>query len=108
MLRGDDLVGAHPGEEVVAGVELAHAAFTKANPEANVEARHAFNSAWAKLWAQQMSPEAATFLSGTSSQAPGKWRVNGVLANQPEFAQSYKCKVPGPMALPADQQIKVW
>lgn len=92
----------------LSGFELASAAFAKAIPEPSVEARQTFNGAWARLWAQQMSPEAATFLSGTSSQAPGKWRVNGVLANQPEFASSYKCKLPGPMAFPADQQIKVW
>jgi putative endopeptidase len=49
-----------------------------------------------------------TFLSTTSSQPPGQWRANAPLANQPGFATVYKCKVPGPMAVPEANRIRVW
>ncbi|RMH93613.1 M13 family peptidase [Lysobacter pythonis] len=92
----------------LAGIELAQAALEKAMPAATDANRQAFYQAWARLWAQQMGVEAATFLSTTSAEPPGQWRVNGTLANQPGFAASFQCKAPGPLALPETSRIKVW
>ena len=39
---------------------------------------------------------------------PGVWRSNGTLANQAGFASAFACKVPGPMALPEANRIRVW
>ena len=70
--------------------------------------RQAFYRGWARLWAQQMSPEAATYLSATSIEAPGQWRSNGTLANREMFAASFQCKAPGAMALPEASRVTVW
>ncbi len=92
----------------IAGMDLAETAMAKAMGGANADNRKAFYEAWARLWAQQMSVEAATYLSSSAGQPPGQWRSNATLANQPGFALAYKCKVPGPMALPDASRVKVW
>lgn len=92
----------------IAGMDLAEAAMAKALAGASADNRKAFYEGWAHLWAQQMSVEAATYLASTSGQPPGQWRSNATLANQPGFALAYKCKVPGPMALPDASRVKVW
>lgn len=93
----------------LSGFELAEAALASAEPGSSDEAsRKSFYQAWTKLWAQQMSREAATFLASTSQSAPGLWRANGVLMNNAGFAATYKCKTPAPMLLPEAQRIKVW
>ncbi|SIP97482.1 M13-type metalloendopeptidase [Solilutibacter tolerans] len=92
----------------IAGMDLAETAMAKAMRGANTDNRKAFYEAWARLWAQQMSVEAATYLSTSAGQPPGQWRSNATLANQPGFALAYKCKVPGPMALPDASRVKVW
>ena len=40
--------------------------------------------------------------------APAKWRVNGPMANLPEFHAAFGVKPGQPMWRPADQQVKVW
>ncbi len=92
----------------LAGIELAETAMNRALPQAGVPERLAFQQAWAQLWAQQMSVEAAAFMASTSEQPPGLWRVNGTLANQPSFATTHACTVPAPMALPEEARIRVW
>lgn len=92
----------------LSGFELAESAFAKAEPAANDELRKHFYQAWTRLWAQQMSREAATFLASTSQSAPGLWRANGALLNTAGFSAAYKCKAPAPLAPAESQRIKVW
>ena len=92
----------------IAGMDLAETAMAKAMAGATADNRKALYQGWAQLWAQQMSEEAATYLSTTASQPPGQWRSNATLSNLPGFALAYKCKVPGPMALADGSRIKVW
>lgn len=40
--------------------------------------------------------------------APAKWRVNGPLANIPEFYEAFGIKPGQPMRRTAEQQVKVW
>jgi endothelin-converting enzyme/putative endopeptidase len=42
----------------------------------------------------------------TDPHSPGKYRVNGVMVNTPEFAQAFSCKVPQPMV--KDKPCRVW
>lgn len=91
-----------------AGISLAESALAKAQPGVDAAARQSFYQGWSHLWAQKMGVEAATLLAASSNQPPGQWRTNATLANQPGFAEVYKCKVPGPMALPAASHVKVW
>lgn len=92
----------------LSGFELAQAALTSAEPEGNEASRKSFYQAWTRLWAQQMSREAATFLASTSHSAPGQWRANGVLMNTQGFAATYQCKPPAPLLLSEEARIKVW
>ena len=90
----------------LSGLQLAESAVQQSQGGGAVP--QAFYRGWARLWAQRMSPEAAAFMAATSHHPPGVWRSNGTLANQAGFASAFACKVPGPMALPEANRIRVW
>ena len=92
----------------LAGVELAMDALTTTQPALGLTGRQAFYQAWAKLWAQQMSRDVATRLAATDVHAPGQWRSNGPLSDQPAFGASFSCKAGTPMQRAADQQVSIW
>jgi len=91
-----------------AGVELAWAAYRAAQPTANKDANQAFFKAWAGVWAQQLSPEAAAQRAASGIHAPGQWRTNIPLSNLPAFGEAFGCKAGSAMVRKADQQIKVF
>ena len=92
----------------LAGVELAHTAMRAALPAGGTAADDAFYRAWAQLWAQNLSPEVARQRAQEDVRAPGQWRVNAVLANQPAFAAAFACKAGNPMQRSAEEQISLW
>ncbi len=92
----------------LAGLELAWSALGQAQPTLGKEDRDAFFSAWAQLWRQQASGEAAARNAATSPHAPGMWRVNGTLANLPAFGEAYKCKAGTPMQHKTEEQVAIW
>ena len=47
---------------------------------------------WGGIWCQKMKPETARQLALTNPHSPGKYRVNGVVSNMPEFQQAFNCK----------------
>lgn len=92
----------------LAGVELAEAAFRRAQPAAAAPDMQAFYTGWARLWPEQLSVDAATERAATSIYPPGAWRTNLVLANQPGFAAAFACKAGAPMSAAAGEQIRLW
>jgi putative endopeptidase len=76
----------------LAGLELAHAAFAAAQPQAGAEDEQAFYRGWAQVWAQQVTKEEAQRRSLQDVRAPGPWRVNGAAMQQPAFGAAYGCK----------------
>lgn len=90
------------------GLELAWNAYLIANPGSEKLPQQAFYTAWAQLWPQHMTVEAATRRAATGIHAPGQWRANGPLVNQPGFAAAFECKPGQPMALKPEQQISLW
>jgi putative endopeptidase len=90
------------------GVELAMDALTTTQPALALTGKQAFYQAWAKLWAQQMSADVATRLAATNVHAPGQWRSNGPLSDQPAFGAAFTCKAATPMQRAADQQVSIW
>ena len=92
----------------LAGVELAAAAFATAQPAAGAAQQKAFYEGWARLWAQRLSSADATLRAGNSPYAPGQWRANGPLSNQPGFASAFDCKAGNAMQRAEDQQVKIW
>ncbi len=90
----------------LSGVELAWSALQATQPGADAKT---FYQGWTRLWPQQMSADVATLLAATDVHAPGQWRTNGPLINQPAFAKAYGCKATAGMALPKGQPpINIW
>lgn len=90
----------------LSGVQLAWDAWRSENAAADAAAQQKFFDGWAKVWAQDVSQQAATARAATTVHAPGKWRVNGPLANLPAFAEANKCKADSAMA--SKDPIRVW
>lgn len=103
--------GAQTAEENLAdlaGIELAWQAFSKAQPAATEADKQAFFTAWAGLWAQQLSPNEAVQRASADIRSPGQWRTNGPLSNLPEFGAAFSCKAGQPMQRADAEQLKIW
>lgn len=107
MLFGSRNIAAESSADL-AGVELAHAAFVAAQPAPDLAAQQAFYRAWARLWPQQLSQQQARARAGSAVHAPGYWRSNGPLLNQPAFAETYSCTADDPMVAAEDARVSIW
>jgi len=65
-----------------------------------------FFYAYAGVWCQQYTEEAARMRANVDPHSPGRYRVNGVLGNSPEFRQAFGCKVGDRMV--REQGCRVW
>lgn len=96
----------------LAGVELSLDAFGTAQPQAEPAAKQAAQQAlfraWSALWAQQLSPAEAAQRATADVHAPGQWRANGPLANQPAFGEAFQCKPGEPMRRAEAEEIRIW
>ncbi len=52
---------------------------------------------WGQIWCENYRPEFARMMAGVNEHSPGKFRVNGVVGNMPEFQKAYNCKPDAPM-----------
>jgi putative endopeptidase len=91
-----------------AGVELAWAAYNTTQPGASKTSKQAFYMGWARLWPQQLSKEVAAERAANSVHAPGQWRANGPLVNQPGFGEVFGCKTSTTMQAQPDRGIAIW
>jgi putative endopeptidase len=92
----------------LSGLELALAAWEKAEPDAKQPDRQAFFRGWGRLWTQQLSaPQAAAHAAG-SPYPPGQWRANGPLMQMPGFATAFGCKAGNAMLVPQAEQVSIW
>ncbi|MDL5030577.1 M13 family metallopeptidase [Pelomonas sp. APW6] len=53
-------------------------------------------------------PEAARVHAATDPHSPGRYRINGVAVNMPEFEKAFACKPGQAMVKPAAERCKVW
>jgi endothelin-converting enzyme/putative endopeptidase len=53
-------------------------------------------------------PEAARVHAATDPHSPGRYRINGVAVNMPEFEKAFRCKPGQAMVKPVAQRCKVW
>jgi len=79
-----------------------------AQPALAANDKRAFFTAWSQLWGQQASPDVAARLAASEVHAPGQWRANGPLANQPAFGEAFTCKAGTPMQGASAQQVSIW
>ena len=92
----------------LAGVELAHAAFQNAQPKSNPAQERQFFTGWAQLWAQQVAADEAQIRAQQDVRAPGQWRANVPLMQQPAFGSAFTCKVGSPMQAKEDARVSVF
>jgi endothelin-converting enzyme/putative endopeptidase len=59
-----------------------------------------------RVWCEKQRPEYLRMQVSTNSHSPGKYRVNGVVQNMPEFQKAWGCKAGQPMV--AENACHVW
>jgi len=61
---------------------------------------------WGRIWCQNARPEELRHRAAVDPHSPGRYRVNGVLRNMPEFEKAWSCKPDSPMV--AKDACRVW
>ncbi len=59
-----------------------------------------------RVWCEKRKPELARTLVNTDPHSPGRYRVNGVVQNMPEFQQAWGCKAG--QAMVRENACRVW
>jgi predicted metalloendopeptidase len=59
-----------------------------------------------RVWCQNATPELSRMLVRVDPHSPGRWRVNGVVRNMPEFQKAFGCKAGQPMV--PENACRVW
>ena len=102
------------GEDIgdLGGLQIAHAAFVREEQDYPDNATYAvpkeqqFFTAFGQIWCSNMRDEALHTLVSTNPHAPPQFRVNGALANTPQFAKAFSCGAQSPMV--RANQCKIW
>jgi predicted metalloendopeptidase len=61
---------------------------------------------FARVWCENITPELSRLGARVDPHSPGRWRVNGVVQNMPEFQKAWGCKQGQPMV--AKNACRVW
>jgi len=104
------------GEDVadLGGTVLAWVAWKAATASQKQEPRDGFSpeqrffiglAQWA---CENQRPEEQRVRAITDPHSPGKYRINGVVVNMPEFGQAFSCKAGAAMVKPKQQVCRVW
>jgi endothelin-converting enzyme/putative endopeptidase len=102
------------GENIadLGGVKLAGAALRAAGgaaPQvAGFTAEQQFFLGVAQIWCSATREPFARMLAVTDPHSPPRFRVDGTLANTPEFARAFGCREGTAMARPAAERCAVW
>jgi len=59
-----------------------------------------------RVWCEKQRPENLRMQVSTNTHSPGRYRVNGVVQNMPEFQKAWGCKAGQPMV--AENACHVW
>jgi putative endopeptidase len=62
--------------------------------------------AYGQIWCENQTDEVARLSALTNTHSPGKYRVNGVLQNMPEFQKAFGCRVG--QAMVRQPPCRVW
>ncbi len=69
-------------------------------------AEQRFFIGYGQIWCSNVTPERARSDAQTDTHSPGRYRVNGVLSNTPEFHKAFACKKGSAMV--RENQCRVW
>jgi len=61
---------------------------------------------WGQIWCQNQTDQSARLQATTNEHSTGKYRVNGVVRNMPEFQKAWGCKAGQPMV--PENACRVW
>jgi endothelin-converting enzyme/putative endopeptidase len=61
---------------------------------------------WAQVWCEEARAESQRMQAQVDPHSPGRYRVNGVVSNMPEFAQAFACKANAPMI--RQNMCRIW
>ena len=65
-----------------------------------------FFLAWGQIRCANVTEARARSLARTDPHSPGRWRVNGVVSNMPEFAKAFHCPATAPMV--RKEPCRIW
>jgi putative endopeptidase len=102
------------GEDVadLGGTQLAYLAWKKATADRKLEPRDGFTPeqrffiGFAQWACENNRPENLRLNAVVDPHSPGRYRINGVVSNLPEFARAFACEEGAPMV--RDTICKVW
>jgi putative endopeptidase len=102
------------GEDIadLGGLVLAWMAWQSQTANASPQARDGFTPTqrffigYAQWACEATRPDELRVLALTDPHSPGKYRVNGLVVNMPEFAKAFSCKVEQPMV--KEKPCRVW
>jgi putative endopeptidase len=63
---------------------------------------------FAQVWEQNLRPKTMRLYAGVDPHPASRNRVNGTVANMPEFAAAWHCTLPAPMVRPVAQRCQIW
>jgi putative endopeptidase len=77
-----------------------------AQPGSDYTPEQRFFLGYGRAWCEKRRPEFSRMLVSVDPHSPGKYRVNGVVQNMPEFQKAFNCKVGQPMV--RENACRVW
>ncbi|MBB5204044.1 endothelin-converting enzyme/putative endopeptidase [Inhella inkyongensis] len=86
----------------------AHIANMRLKPVDGLTPEQRFFIGFAQWDCSHARPEYARMHARTDPHSPGRYRINGVAVNMPEFAPAFACKPGQKMVKPEAEQCKVW
>jgi endothelin-converting enzyme/putative endopeptidase len=102
------------GENVAdnGGVRIAHMALMDTLKGASAPLVDGFSPeqrvflGWGQIWCENETEQAAKLRVQTDPHSPGRYRVNGVVSNMPEFQKAFSCPAGAPMV--RENACRVW
>ena len=94
------------------GLRIAHMALMSDLQGKNVGPTDGFTPdqrfflAYAQVWCENQRPQLLRVRAMVDPHSPGRWRVNGVVVNMPEFQKAFSCKAGSPMV--HENACRVW
>jgi endothelin-converting enzyme/putative endopeptidase len=105
LTQGEDI--ADLGGLIVAWLAWKDATAGKELPSADgLTPEQRFFVGFAQSNCENVRPERQRLLAATDPHSPGRWRVNGVVANMPEFREAFACRAGQPGA--RENVCRVW
>jgi len=96
------------------GTTIAYAAYEKSlegKPRETLDGftpEQRFFLGFAQVWGQAIRPEEARRRTFTDPHPLGEFRINGTVANMPEFARAFHCSEGAKMVRPESQRCRIW